>query len=79
VSVGEFAQLLTALAVVGNCAISWRNSRKIDAGKADIKELAQNTNSIKDALVKTTALASEAKGMAAGLKQARDEAAAKEL
>ena len=84
VTVHDFSDLIISLGVLSANALAWRaattskrNGEKIEAGKADIRELTENTNSIKDALVKKTAEASEAKGLAAGLKQGRDEAAGK--
>lgn len=45
-SVAEFAQLLTAFAVAGNCAISYRNSRKIDVVHRTTNSLAQRNEAI---------------------------------
>lgn len=63
---GEVSQLLTALAAIGSCAISWRNSRKIEK----VHKLA---NSMKDELVAVTAKSSKAEGKAEGLKEGREE------
>lgn len=45
-TVGELSQLLTALAVLGNCALSYRNSRKIDVVHKSTNSLAQRNESI---------------------------------
>ena len=68
---GELAQLLTAFAVLGNCVLSWRNSRKIDASNENVKKIELATNHMKDALVAATAKASHAEGLAEGKREAR--------
>ncbi len=67
----EVAQLLTALGVVGNCAISFRNSRKIDASNENVKKIEIATNHMKDALVESTKVASHAQGLAEGLAEGK--------
>jgi hypothetical protein len=63
VSVGEFAQLLTAFAVVGNCAISFRNSKKIEVVHDLTKKVQQETDGMKTELVNEVRAASFAKGV----------------
>lgn len=58
-SIGEVAQLLTAIAAVGSCIASLRNSRKIEAVR-------HATNSLVDRLVDKTASASDAAGFKRG-------------
>lgn len=53
--IGAIAQLILALAVMGNMLLSWRNGRKI-------AEVHDATNSMKDELVVATKLVGEAKG-----------------
>jgi hypothetical protein len=72
VTIGEAAQLLTALAAVGSCIASLRNARKIDASAVQVQKIELATNSMKDALVKATAAASHAAGVVEGRKEAND-------
>jgi hypothetical protein len=58
-TMGEVAQLLTAIAAVGSCIASLRNSRKIEAVR-------HATNSLVDRLVVKTAAASDAEGFKRG-------------
>jgi hypothetical protein len=58
---GEIAQFITAIVLALNFIQSWRNGRKIE-------EVHKATNSMKDALVDSTAKAS----YAAGLKHGED-------
>jgi hypothetical protein len=62
----DVAQLLTALAAVGSCILSWRNSRKIE-------QVHKATNSMHDQIVAVTATSSRAQGR----KDAEDEARTK--
>jgi hypothetical protein len=64
---------VNAIGVIGGLLVSLRNGRKIDGQAGTIQKLETNTNSIKDALVKATAVAFEARGHAAGLEQGRQE------
>lgn len=45
-SVGEFAQLLTALAVCGNVCVSWLNNRKLSAQARKIDAVSESTNGL---------------------------------
>lgn len=45
-SVGEFAQLLTALAVCGNVGVSWMNNRKLSAQARKIDAVSESTNGL---------------------------------
>lgn len=70
---GEIAQLLTALAVVGNMVLSWRThstavktQESMKEAKEDIRTIEKATNSLTDRLVATTATASHAEGEKAG-------------
>ncbi len=65
-SVGEVAQLVGALALAYNIWQTWRVKKNVE-----VIEIA--TNSMKDALVASTAKASEAEGHAKGLEQGREE------
>lgn len=65
-TVPELSQLIIALGVLSNCALSWRNSRKIDSSNENVKKIEVATNHMKDALVAATAQASHAKGVAEG-------------
>ncbi len=46
-SLGDISQFLTAIAAVGACLLSWRNSLKIE-------QVHKATNSLTDRLVETT-------------------------
>jgi hypothetical protein len=76
--------LSTLLGVLGGILVQIRGqnearsdrlalAKKFDLQSETVKKLELNTNSIKDALVASTASASEAKGHAEGLQQGRDE------
>jgi hypothetical protein len=71
------AQIITSVATLatalGAVVVSLRNSRKLDSQSANVEKIEKATNSMKDALVAATAVASEAKGRAEGLQQGRDE------
>jgi hypothetical protein len=56
---GEIAQLITAIVLALNFMQSWRNGRKIE-------EVHRATNSMKDALVASTAKESYAAGLKEG-------------
>ncbi len=78
--IGDIAQLIFALVAVASFIRTLSNGRKTDQVakdqigiKNDMRELALNTNSIKDALVTSTAKASLAEGTAIGLAQGRAE------
>jgi hypothetical protein len=79
-SIGEIAQLITAIVLAFNCWQSWSNGKKANKIAEGIHTIKENvitvekaTNSMKDALVAATAKASLAEGTAAGLKQGREE------
>ncbi len=55
-TVGDFAQLITALAAVGALILSWRNGRKL-------KEVHAATNGLSHELNTLTAKASKAEGV----------------
>jgi hypothetical protein len=77
---GDIAPILTALGFLLNASValmsylqSRRNGKEQASIKRDMGELALNTNSIRDALVASTAKASLAEGTAVGLEQGRNE------
>lgn len=57
--VGAIAQLILALAVMGNMLLSWRNGRRIES---KVEQVHVATNGLKDELVVATKLVGEAKG-----------------
>lgn len=63
--VGAVAQLILALAVMGNMLLSWRNGKKI-------AEVHDATNGLKDELVATTKQVGEAKGREDERREARE-------
>lgn len=65
-TLGELAQLVTALALAYNIWQTWRV-------KKNVQIIEKATNSMQDALVASTAKASLAEGTAAGLEQGRNE------
>lgn len=79
-SPADLSGLITALAaLVAACAsgasifVSMRNSRKIDANTAQIKEVHDATNGMKTELVEAVRSGSLATGKAEGLAQGRAE------
>ena len=79
-SIGEIAQLITAIVLAFNCWQSWSNGKKANKIAEGIHTIKENvitvekaTNSMKDALVAATAKASLAEGTAAGIKLGRAE------
>ena len=79
-SIGDIAQLITAIVLAFNCWQSWSNGKKANKIAEGIHTIKENvlvvekaTNSMKDALVQATAKASLAEGTAAGLAQGRAE------
>jgi len=78
--VGEFAQLLIAIAVLLNSGVgvygaylSYKSRQQSDRNAEGIERVHLATNSMKDALVRATGEAALAKGTAAGLEQGRAE------
>jgi hypothetical protein len=84
----DVALIITALGtligVIGGIVVQLRGqdearadraalANKVDAQSKVVEKLEVNTNSLKDALVASTAKASEAEGHAAGLAQGRNE------
>lgn len=65
-TVSDASSLMTALAAVGALYLSWRNGRKI-------KEVHDNTNSMKDELVAAVRANSLATGKAEGKAEAKAE------
>jgi hypothetical protein len=71
--VTEIAQLITALTVLFNCWQTWRNSIRAKKIQENVQIIEKSTNSMKDALVASTAKASLAEGHAEGLQKGRAE------
>lgn len=72
-TIGDYSQLVVAVTVVINCYLSFRNglrAQRIAEGihtiKKDVATVEKATNSMKDALVASTAKASHAEGMVEG-------------
>lgn len=65
-NLGDIAQLIEAIAICLSVWLTWRNGRGIE-------RVHLATNSMKDALVESTAKASLLEGTAAGLEQGRNE------
>jgi hypothetical protein len=63
--------LLTALLSAFTAYTGRQNSKSIESQKSAMAELAANTNSIKDALVKKTGEAEYAKGLKQGAEDAK--------
>jgi hypothetical protein len=59
----EIAELITAVSALGAVVLGVRNGNRIQNIHLSIDLLEKNTNSIKDALVASTAKASFAEGM----------------
>lgn len=72
---GEFAQILTAIGVLGGVAVSWRNGRKTDRVADKVEEVHRSTNGKMDQLLAVTGASEKAKGVMEGLQQAADKAA----
>jgi hypothetical protein len=62
----EFGSILVGVALVGNMLLSWITYLHTQETANNIKKLEINTNSIKDALVATTASDSFNKGVIVG-------------
>jgi hypothetical protein len=75
-TVDEFTRLLSAIGGITSpiaIILIGRLSKKTDNTNENVKKIEIATNSMKDALVKATAAASHAAGLAEGLTQGRDE------
>jgi hypothetical protein len=62
-----WSSLPATIAAVGALLVGLRNSRHIDNQTTNIHKIEKATNSMKDALVRTTAEASKAVGIAEGI------------
>jgi hypothetical protein len=69
----ELFQLLTAIAATAAAVQSFLNGRRSAKIEKNVAVIEKATNSMKDALVASTAKASHAEGMADGLQQGRAE------
>jgi hypothetical protein len=62
----EFAQMITAVGVLTSAALSWRNGRKLVEVHDLTKKVQEETNGMKDTLIKTTEKKSHAEGIIEG-------------
>lgn len=70
---GEFAQILTAIGVLGGVAVSWRNGRKLDSQGQKIEAVRRSTNGLSERNEAIAKKLGVAEGKATGLQQGREE------
>ena len=65
-TIPEFSQLVTPFVVLAGVLVSWDNKRNIRRQAENVEKIEKATNSMKDALVASTAKASHLEGVAEG-------------